>query len=274
MQTVSGLKLAMVWMPRKHPATFLFCGHAILEPNQPFVVNDTHSDARFANNPLVTGDPKIRFYAGIPLQAGKSRLPVGTLCVIDDEPKELNPTQLESLSKLARQVERTLLLRDYAQQLSRQNTQLYSAIQANRAKTDFMSQMSHELRTPLNAIIGFSQLLQLEDNLDAQQADSVGEIHRAGEHLLALINDITDLSRIESGNIEVAADAVDLADVIEHAINLTRSLAAQKSIAVACNMPSEAAPLKARADATRLKQVILNLVSNGIKYNRTGGTAH
>ena len=82
---------------------------------------------------------------------------------------------------------------------------------------------------PLNAIIGFSQLLAMEDGLNAQQSDSVVEIHRAGEHLLALINDIIDLSRIETGNIEVSTEAVTVGSVIGHVINLTASLADQKA---------------------------------------------
>ena len=143
------------------------------------------------------------------------------------------------------------------------------AEQASRAKGEFLSSMSHELRTPMNAILGFSQLLQLDRTLDARSAGYVQEILRAGHHLLALINEVLDLARIESGRLSLSPEALPLADLMHEAQALVLPLAQQREVSLSV------APLQAlvvRADRLRLKQVLLNLLSNAVKYNRPGGT--
>jgi PAS domain S-box-containing protein len=140
---------------------------------------------------------------------------------------------------------------------------------ANRAKSEFLSSMSHELRTPMNAILGFSQLLQFDDSLSDNSKDNVQEIHDAGEHLLELINEVLDLSRIESGQINLQLEAVDVRPIIENCISLVAALADKRKIQISHNGIENIA---VRADRTRLKQVLLNLISNAIKYNREAGT--
>jgi len=140
---------------------------------------------------------------------------------------------------------------------------------ANKAKSRFLSHMSHELRTPLNAILGFGQLLEMDAaTLEPSQADSVQEIVRAGGHLLAMVNEILDLARIESGRIEVHLDAVALAPILADCLTQVRPLAARHDIAVTPSVPAQATVW---GDRLRVKQVLLNLLSNAIKYNRAGG---
>lgn len=139
---------------------------------------------------------------------------------------------------------------------------------ANRAKSEFLSSMSHELRTPMNAILGFGQLLEYSKDLSDRQNEYIKEILKAGGHLLELINDVLDLSKIESGTIELSIEAVDLHSVLQECFSLLNPLAIQKNISLTDN---SADGLMVRADRTRLKQVLINLISNAIKYNAEGG---
>jgi signal transduction histidine kinase len=144
------------------------------------------------------------------------------------------------------------------------------ADRANTAKSEFLSRMSHELRTPLNAILGFGQLLQLDD-LDDDQAESVDHILRAGQHLLGLINEVLDLARIESGHLALSPEAVGVFEVIKDTVDLIGPLAAERALTINAPSPPECA-WTVHADRQRLKQVLLNLASNAVKYNRHGGS--
>ncbi len=144
------------------------------------------------------------------------------------------------------------------------------AEQASKAKSDFLSRMSHELRTPLNSVLGFSQLLEM-DELPDHHGEAVGHIMRAGRHLLNLIDEVLDIARIESGNLELLLEPVAIRQVLTDAIDLARPLAERRDIAVVADLEPCPDTLHVLADRQRLLQVMLNLLSNAVKYNRTGG---
>ncbi len=164
----------------------------------------------------------------------------------------------------------TAILRDITE---RQRTEearraQVAAEQANQAKSEFLSRMSHELRTPLNSIIGFSDLLNME-GLAPRQRENVGYIRQAGQHLLQLVNEVLDITSIESGAVNFSLEPVELNDVINEAIDLVRPLAATRFVQF--RLEPMQPDLYVQADRQRLKQILLNLLSNAVKYNVESG---
>jgi PAS domain S-box-containing protein len=148
---------------------------------------------------------------------------------------------------------------------------LDAAEQASRAKSDFLSRMSHELRTPLNAILGFAQVLGMRLKPAPEGVEQqLRHIETAGWHLLDLINDVLDLSRIESGSMAVTSDSVELAPLVAECVRMTEAAARAREVTVV-DLTGELAGATLRADPTRLRQVVVNLLSNACKYNRQGG---
>ena len=142
------------------------------------------------------------------------------------------------------------------------------AEQANEAKSVFLSRMSHELRTPLNSILGFAQLL--ESDLGEEHSEKLQHILKSGNHLLDLINDLLDLSKIEADKLQVVIDRVDLAQQIRESIEAMQPMALQRDIEIYCDL-RQFHHRFVQADPVRLKQVLLNLLSNAVKYNRPSG---
>lgn len=143
------------------------------------------------------------------------------------------------------------------------------AEKANNAKSMFLSKMSHELRTPLNAILGFSQLLKLDSNLNDEQRSQITDIIHAGDHLLALINDVLDLSKIEAGKMDIDIVRVSIKDVLDDCSTYISPLAKQYDVDINIELANN---FQVMADRTRLKQVLLNFISNAAKYNKPGGS--
>ena len=146
---------------------------------------------------------------------------------------------------------------------------------ASRAKTEFLSRMSHELRTPLNAVLGFAELLrqQAQPRLTAQELAQLDLMQQAGWHLLTLINDVLDVSRIETGHLSVRPEPLALLPLLAEAMQLTRGAADAHAVSLVAGY-DPAAPVGVHADPTRLRQVVLNLLSNAVKYNRPGGVVN
>jgi PAS domain S-box-containing protein len=169
----------------------------------------------------------------------------------------------------------TGIIRDITKQKEHEQ-ELYLAAkdaeQANRAKSEFLSAMSHELRTPLNAVIGFSQLLASDKlhPLNEEQKQSITYILESGNQLLGLVDDILDLSKIENGQLNVVYEPVELNMVVEQSVKLVQTQADSKSIKID-NQLANQLPQHVNADVKKLRQVILNILSNAIKYNVDGG---
>ena len=162
-------------------------------------------------------------------------------------------------------------------QLELRNGELALAMEearsANQAKSAFLSSMSHELRTPLNAILGFSQILssdRLPSTLE-QKKEFAGHILKSGRHLLTLINEILDLAKVESGTVSLSLEPVALDAILQECRDMIAPLASQRGIGMAF---PDACPLNVLADRTRLKQILLNLLSNALKYNRDQGSVN
>jgi|GEM_PF-6343561 len=184
------------------------------------------------------------------------------------------PVMLFAARNASRTLRQSVSLRFQNAELIDQLTQAKDqAEQASKAKSEFLSNMSHELRTPLNAVIGFSYLLEsdAEGPLNPSQRDFVMEIHKGGQHLLEVVNDVLDLARIESGKLEITLEDVDIAEVVDNCMKLMAPMAEKMAVELAWTQQDNA-PTHISADSVRLKQVLLNVLSNAIKYNRRGGS--
>jgi signal transduction histidine kinase/CheY-like chemotaxis protein len=230
------------------------------------------------------GAPVDGFFADpLPPRAGAADAPAGTLHELTARRADASTFRVEaSFSRVAAGADllHTVVVRDItAREQAQAERQAREALEAtNRAKTEFLSRMSHELRTPLNAVIGFAQLLRLDTPRPPtpQQLERIHHIERAGGHLLALVDDVLDLSRIESGELAIAAEAVELSAVAEEAATLVSPLVTRGGIELFIGNPaSQGAAGDAvwvRADPVRLRQVLVNLLSNAVKYNRVAGS--
>ena len=227
------------------PIAWSFCVHAAQQAHL-FEVEDARADVRFATNPLVTGEPHIRFYAGVPLRLDGVSL--GTLCVIDSRPRRLSGEVQLALEGLARAVEG-----------------LIAAQQAARLRSEVLSRVSHELRTPLNAVVGFAQLL-MRDPQDVTLYAT--HIHRAGTHLLALVNDMLNLARLETGRTDAELQPVSTAQVMQRCLDLLKPEAHRQDVSLCAVTGPEAEVVM--ADQRGLTQALLNLAGNALKFSPHG----
>ncbi len=233
----------------------------IAQERKSHVTNNVPNDPLVADQEWVQREGMVSF-VGYPLVVG-DRL-IGVIAMFAREPQpEVAWDALESISlTVAIGIERKLT--------EGMRIEKEAAEQANSAKSEFLSRMSHELRTPLNAILGFGQLMEMQ-SLGSEDQECIDQILKGGRHLLSLINEVLDISRIDSGNLSISLEPVSVAEVIEEVLSLVRPLAAQRSV-VLYPAPHGASDLFVIADRQRMKQVMLNLLSNAIKYNREGGS--
>ncbi|MDH4274851.1 MAG: GAF domain-containing sensor histidine kinase [Gammaproteobacteria bacterium] len=239
------------------PRDLAFCAHAILE-DPVFIVEDADHDPRFNDNPLVTGGPLVKFYAGAPLIL-RDNIRVGTLCVIDHKPRTLNADQRAALEALARQVVSQLELR----------LQLREMHRVDDSKDEFVNMVSHELRTPLTAINGSLGLLYNDVNLGltAHSRTLVEIAYRNTERLLHIVNDILDASRITSGHLELRLAAVDMVALAQRAVLLSQPYCEKCGCSVVMELSTDAGSLIVQGDEQRLLQVISNIISNAAKFS-------
>ena len=237
-----------------------FCSHAILQSDV-FEIPNATLDPRFHDNPLVTGAPDIRFYAGAPLITPSGHA-IGTLCAIDSKPRKLTETQKASLQTLSKSVVAHL-------ELKRKNRELE---RTSQFKSDFLSYVSHEIRTPLNAINTFSQLLEGETqklNLPSSFTTPLSHVSQSGERLLEIVNSVLDIKQIEAGKMRVMPRAVNTKDFFTHLFSLTKIRAEDSGIVFSTSI-DDAVPDSLFFDDTKFGQVALNLLSNAIKFTNHG----
>lgn len=226
-------------------------------------IPDTLLNERFRDDPDVTGGLKIRFYAGVPLTTPDG-YNIGVLCAADHIPRELNDSQRTALLIVARHVINTLELATKNTELARQKKIAQCAV---AAKDSFLANMSHEIRTPLNAIIGFTELLA-GTSLNEQQRGFVNDVQTAGDNLLLIVNDILDLSKIESGGLTLELQPFDLKKALRHVYDLLKVKVPQK---VEFNLYLDAElPDMVSGDQGRLNQILMNLAGNALKFTQEG----
>ena len=230
-------------------------------------------DERFADNPLVAGAPDIRFYAGMPLVTPTGHY-VGTLCVIDRKPRQLTEAQVVAMGRLSRQVINQLELRLNLKLLGQARQEMALAFdavaQARAAKSQFLVNMSHELRTPLNAIIGYSEMLaeEAEDEGRAESLQDLTRINNSGKHLLGLIDDVLDLSKIEAGKLELDLEDFDITSLLQKAGEAIGPAMQRNGNKLAVHIADGIGSM--HSDPQRLTQCLLNLLSNAAKFTENG----
>ena len=240
-----------------------FCGHA-LHARVPLVIEDALADERFIGNPMVTGHPQIRFYAGAPLLLKDGSIP-GTLCLIDRVPREFPIDQREQLAGLAKLVVNIVELR-LEGIVAQERQQAFS-----RMKDEFISATSHELRTPLTSIAGsLGLLLGGAAGEIPERANRLIKIaHSNSKRLVGLVNDILDMDKLVSGEMRLDATPVDLSKLLEQTVQANSGYAVAHEVELLSESTIDG--LEVLADHHRLMQVLTNLVSNAVKFSEKGG---
>ena len=248
------------------PREQAFCAHTILG-SEPLIVRDALADARFVDNPLVTGAPNIRFYAGVPLVTPDGYA-LGALCAIDRVPRDLDAAQLEAMSALADQVVQNMELRRSLLQLQKQALRL---ARVNEGKDQLFAMISHDLRSPMVGVLGMLELLAEESHKmstkEVQHYLSV--LAESTRQTFSLLESLLQWSLFESGQMSFHPQALLLDHIIADVLALTGVAAKKKSITLEATTHPHC---KVQADPAMLRSVIQNLVANALKFTNAGGT--
>ena len=173
--------------------------------------------------------------------------------------------QRQNAERRHRELEAMIELRTHELSLEKERAEA-----ANHAKSQFLANMSHELRTPLNAVLGFSELMSADHHLNDQHKGNLSIIHRSGEHLLQLINDVLDMSKIEAGKTQLEVEDIDLGALIRDVTDMVRVRAEQKGLQLLLDQTSDF-PRFVRGDGPKIRQILINLLSNSVKFTDQGG---
>ena len=246
--------------------------NAIESSDEGVILLDSENRILLSNSQVIAFFPDLaeHFSTGMPLPArleGALATPTGEIRLFDSRWLRLSRSTTTDggfviiASDITLLKERETVLREAKEQ----------AESASRSKSEFLANMSHELRTPLNAVLGFSEIIRdaIMGPVDARYQEYANDIYTAGRHLLSLINDVLDLSKIEVGRLELQEEDVDIAEVVATCNRIIEGRAKEAELVVAVNISPEL-PL-VRADERRLKQIVLNLLSNAVKFTPAGG---
>ncbi|MDR6966594.1 signal transduction histidine kinase [Flavobacterium arsenatis] len=234
-----------------------FCAHAIIEPDKIFTVKDSRLDSRFSENPLVVGEPHVIFYTGVPLVSPEG-LPLGTLCVIDDKPKELNDEQLVALKALSNQVvslfelrKSKMLLEKFSKDLETRNIELEK----------FAHVAAHDIKSPLNNISSLTEILisTYSENLNEEAKILMSMLDTSSIALRNLVDGILEHSKSDSILVE-ARSAFEIKKLVEETIKLLDNKGECQFILSFGNQI-------VFTNRIALQQILINLIANGIKYN-------
>jgi len=236
-----------------------FCGHAINEDGI-FIVENAVADKRFYDNPLVTGDPNIRFYAGMPIKSVNGSN-LGTLCVIDSQPKKLSEAQIEALQILGGQVSKLIELRDKKQQLEEKNEKLESLNQLNNRITSIIS---HDLRGPINSLRAYLNSNYIDQNSPEDLAQLFPLIKNNLNSLNELVENLLDWSK-STGDVNFTV--VKVKTLVLEVCSLFEGNAIDKNINLHIEIDDD---IKVKADQAMLKFTMRNLINNAIKFTENG----
>lgn len=254
-----------------------FC-HYTVERSSPLVIPDTAADPLYRDIPTVRS-LGVAAYVGVPLIVGGQT--IGAFCTIDTHPRAWTTDEVEVLVELAASAQREIELRVAAAAASAAAAELEerteAAEAAARAKGSFLSMMSHELRTPLMAIDGYSELMAMElrGPITPGQAEYIGSIRRAGRHLQTLIGEILEYSRLDGGHVQFNIEEVAVDDVIAEAVEMLGPQMDESSTDFSharCVIEPRGGACMASADRTKLRQILINLLTNAVKFTPPGGS--
>lgn len=237
------------------------CNYTVLS-DEVLVLPDLTEDSRFSQHPLVTEAPYLRFYAGAPIimQEDGKTYRLGSLCLMDMQAHhDFTDKDADILAQFAAMAADALKLQD----------QQRHAKHANEMKSEFLANMSHEIRTPMNGIIGMVEMLA-ETKLSAEQQEYVDNIKVSNEHLLAIINGILDLSKVESGKMTIDSIPMNISSLCNEVVSLFAVKARQRGLTLDYHYTEALSPY-IKGDPVRIKQIMVNLVNNAIKFTREGG---
>ena len=251
-----------------------FCAHAIVDQHDIMVVENALEDERFSNNPLVTDDPRVVFYAGAALIT-PAGLPMGTLCVIDNRPRELSEEDLDTLRRLARATVNQMELRKAAHELRELAQDVAAANQVLERRDSeirsFYQHLSHELKTPLTVARDYvSMVLEgLAGEISEEQQEFLQVAQDGCDEMTGHIHDLLDLTRIDTGKIALDLQPLSIVQLIRSAVHALTPSADRAGIRLREETSESLPPVS--GDEARLNQVLINLIRNGLKFTDPGG---
>ncbi|MFC1528405.1 ATP-binding protein [Candidatus Latescibacterota bacterium] len=252
---------------KKHLSLQQLLGRVTNEKERDIVIHDIHDDQSIT----VSMDKEVIVYNTI-IRANifVNDQFFGALCLLSKKKKAFANHDIEVLEILRKILTAELERKEWEQQLLAYTSEVE---QANKAKSDFLANMSHELRTPLTAVIGFSQVLEMQHfgKLTEKQSEYVNNIHMSGKHLLSLINDILDLSKVEAGKMELELSELKAKELIEGSLVMIKEKCHKHNISLDLDISEEVSDLTITSDERKLKQIMFNLLSNASKFTPDNG---